>query len=318
MLPTPAPRHRGVMSSSHPLSLTGLHGAHLRRDVLDHAGRHRLTAALTAKEVTALWSHVVVETARLLDPRTRAAAALLSAGPEAVLYGATAASVHGCGAASEPEIHVLVPYDHAVRRRKGLVVHRGRDVASEVQVVDGLRVLPLDRAIADLLCVLPWRHRGRDALAVLDQALRSAGDDAATFRKAVQQRLEHRSDPRGTRHAAFLLDLGSARADSPAESWLRFALIDQGLPVPEVNWSIVTPDGREIRRLDLAWPGLRICLEYDGWEAHAGRAADDEARAADLRRHGWIVVRADVDDLRDTTRLVTELREAFRRRGYAW
>jgi hypothetical protein len=306
------------MSTTHPLSLTGIHGAHLRRDVLAHAGRHRLAAALAAREVAPLWPHVVVETPRLLDPRTRAAAALLTTGPEAVLCGATAAFLHGCPAAAGPEIHVLMPYEHFIRGRKGLIMHRGRGFADEIQIVDGLRVLPLDRAIADLLCLLPWRNRGGDALAVLDQALRSAGDDIETFRKAVQERLAHRADPRGTRHAAFLLDLGSGRVDSPAESWLRLVLVEHGLPVPEVNWSINTPDGREIRRLDLAWPGLRVCLEYDGWESHVGREEQDEARAAELRRHGWIVVRAFADDLGSPARLISELRSAFGRRGYVW
>ena len=134
-------------------------------------------------------------------------------------------------------------------------------------------MLALDRVIADLFCLLPWRGRARDALAVLDQALRQAGDDHETFRKAVAARLEQRPDIRGTVRARGLLDLGSERAESPPESWLRLILIEHGFPLPEVNWAITTPDGRELVRLDLAWPRLRICVEYDGWETHAGRAA---------------------------------------------
>jgi len=59
-------------------------------------------------------------------------------------------------------------------------------------------------------------------------------------------------------------------------------------------------------------------VEYDGWEAHAGRAAADAARAAELCRNGWIVLRIDVGDLRSIDRLVSELRRAFRERGYTW
>ena len=81
---------------------------------------------------------------------------------------------------------------------------------------------------------------------------------------------------------------------------------------------ISTPDGREIVRLDLAWPALRICAEYDGWESHAGRTAADAARAAVLRRNGWIVLRVDVDDLHSLDRFMAELRAAFRKRGYTW
>ena len=71
-------------------------------------------------------------------------------------------------------------------------------------------------------------------------------------------------------------------------------------------------------RLDLAWPQLRIALEYDWHAAHAGRAAEDEARRADLRARGWIVVVVRKEDLRAFTPVVTALRAAFARRGYTW
>ena len=118
--------------------------------------------------------------------------------------------------------------------------------------------------------------------------------------------------------ARGLLDLGSERAESPPESWLRLILIEHGFPLPEVNWAITTPDGRELARLDLAWPGLRICVEYDGWETHAGREAEDAARAAELRRHGWIVIRVAVGDPLSIEELLSALRAAFAKRGYMW
>lgn len=301
-----------------PLPLPGLHGAHRRVDVIEQLGHHRLDAAVRSGEVIALWTGTVVDAARALDPLTRSAAAQLTAGPRAALCGVTAAQLHGCGCVAAPETHVLVPYGRGIACRGGLVVHRGCKIPPDVQQVHGLRVLSLDRVIADLLCQLPWRGRARDALAVLDQALRLAGDDQHTFRKAVAIRLEERPDIRGTVNARALLDLGSGRAESPAESWLRWSLLDEGIPMPEVNWAVTTPDGREIRRLDLAWPSMRICVEYDGWESHVGRGAKDEARAAELRRHGWIVIRVGVDALRDIGRLVVELRAAFAQRGYTW
>ena len=63
-------------------------------------------------------------------------------------------------------------------------------------------------------------------------------------------------------------------------------LVERGFPLPEVNFSLQSPDGREIYRLDLAWPLLRIALEYDGHAAHAGREEQDAARADDLRKRG--------------------------------
>ena len=301
-----------------PLPVQGLHGAHQRSDLVSQLGERRVQAAVRGGEVVPLWTGVVVEAPRLLDPLTRAAAAQLTAGPRAALCGVTAAHLHGCECVASPDVHVVVPYGRVVRSRGGLVAHHSRFISEDVQEIGGLHVLALDRVIADLLCLLPWRGRARDALAVLDQALRMAGPEHETFRKAVAARLEQRPDNRGTVRARGLLDLGSERAESPPESWLRLILIEHGFPLPEVNWAITTPDGRELARLDLAWPLLRICVEYDGWEAHAGREAADAARAAELRRHGWIVIRVAVGDQRSIGELLSALRAAFAKRGYTW
>ncbi len=111
----------------------------------------------------------------------------------------------------------------------------------------------------------------------------------------------------------------SPRAESPPESWTRLLLIEQGFPLPEVNFSILSPVGRELYRLDLAWPLLRIAVEYDGHAVHAGREEQDEARDEDLRRRGWIVVHVRAADLAEPSRdVLAELRAAFARRGYTW
>jgi hypothetical protein len=296
------------------IPIRGLHGAHLRADLIQSLGRRRVANAVATKEVEPLWRGVLVESNRLLDPWTRAAAALLTAGPRAVVAGVTAAYLHGCRAVESPETHILVPYGCETRRRDGLVVHRGRAFTDDAVELDGVRVLPLDRVIADLLCTLP----ARDALAVADEALRLMADTSDVFRKQVAHRIERRHDPRGTVRAAGLLDLTSAGVDSPAESWIRLMLVEQGIPLPEVNWPIRDLDGKLLYRLDLAWPGLRVALEYDGYAAHAGREADDRARRADLEARGWIVVVVRKEDLQAFTPVVAALRAAFARRGYTW
>jgi very-short-patch-repair endonuclease len=94
--------------------------------------------------------------------------------------------------------------------------------------------------------------------------------------------------------------------------------VDLGYPPPEVNWSIRDIAGVELYRLDLAWPDHRISIEYNGYAEHAGREIEDEQRAVELRRRGWIVIVATKDDLSDSQRLDRALREAFERRGYRW
>ncbi len=110
-----------------------------------------------------------------------------------------------------------------------------------------------------------------------------------------------------------LVDLATGRAESPAESRLLWRVVDAGFPIPEVNYVVVDLDGRQLYRIDLAWPAHRIGLEYQGYEAHVGRSAEDRARVEDLRRRGWTVVTVWSDDV--AGRYEAQLDDAFRARG---
>ena len=293
----------------------GLHGAHLQRDLIAGVGRYPVRAAVLDGTLVRLWHRILVEADRATDVRTRAAAALLLHGPRSALAGPTAAWLHGCTALEEGDIHVVVPYGHHSRTRTGLVVHNGSLAANEIVEICGLRVLEMARVTCDLLCTA----RPRDALAVADQMLAAQpAERREEFRARVGQRLKERQDPRGTRKGARLLDLATGRAESPPESWLRLEVVELGFPVPETNWSLLSPAGVEVYRLDLAWPDQRIALEYNGYAVHAGREAEDERRAEDLRRRGWIVVIVTSDDLSDSRGVERELRAAFTRRGLRW
>lgn len=292
----------------------GLHGAYLKSDIIEQCGRQRLRNALSSGELRVRWPGVVIDAKRELDPWTNAAAALLAVGDWAVLSHTTAAYLQGCTSVDPVKTHALVPYGVAARSRQGLVVHRGGYEACDVVRCEGLRMLRLDRALVDVLCAADPAA----ALAVTDEALRAAGSAGESFRAIVRERVEIRPDRRGTVRAAKLLELASPRAESPAESWLRLIIFDSGLPLPVVNYSLLGLDGRELFRLDLAWVELRICLEYDGYAAHAGREERDESREQELRRRGWIVIRASRADLSDPSRMLRELRNAFASRGRTW
>jgi hypothetical protein len=298
-----------------PLLAGGLHGAHRRDDLVRTMGRRSVGNVLASGVATALWRGTVVESRRLLDPRTRAAAALLTAGPDAALCGPTAARLHGLTALDDPRTHVVLPHCRGVRSRGGLVVHHAEVVAPDAVVVDGLRVLALDRVVADLLCTLP---RPRDGLAVVDEALRRAGERHDDLRSRIGRQIATRRDPRGTVIGASLLDLACERSESVPESWIRWSLLDHGFPIPEVNHPVLGVDGQQVRRIDLAWPHLRIAFEYDGYASHVDRKAEDAARTADLERRGWIVVRMSTSDLTDLGPVLNELRGAIRSRGYTW
>jgi hypothetical protein len=167
-------------------------------------GSEELATLLEDRDWVELWPGVVVPEPRVRDPLTRAAAALLRAGPGAVLSGPTAAAMHGCTAAAGPTTHVTAPYDRQLRSLPELCVRQAWIRESEVIELDGLRVHTLDVALAELLCTGPQRL----ALACLEQALgRFETSRAEHFRALVRERISRRRDRRGTRQAIGLLDL---------------------------------------------------------------------------------------------------------------
>lgn len=275
-------------------------------------GTAALRGALAEGRLMAFSRSVVVDQRRLADFHTRAAAALLAAGPSTVLTGHSALVLHECGAADPAPIHLLVPYGRKPRGRKGVVIHHGSFDEQDTEEINGLRTVAAEVALAEVLC----RGTRRAGLACMDQFLRRLPENArAEFRAWVAERIRMRADPRGRRQANALLHLATGRAESPAESWFLLTLVDGGLPVPEQQYPVTDLNGNEIYRLDFAWPDVRVAVEYDGYESHESRQDADAARDADLRRRGWTVIRADVADLREPSRLIASVETAFRHRG---
>jgi very-short-patch-repair endonuclease len=95
----------------------------------------------------------------------------------------------------------------------------------------------------------------------------------------------------------------------------RLLVVEAGFPIPEAQYEIFTIDGRPLYVLDIAWPEVRIALEYDGYAAHEGRESQDTDRDDRMAGRGWITVRATHADLRDPSRVIDELRAAFAKRS---
>jgi hypothetical protein len=289
-----------------------LHGACTREHAIAALGSYQVKAAVRAGALVSLWPRVLVQASRHLDSWTRAAAATLTVGTGAVLWGPTAAMLHGCTAARTAAVRVAVPYNRWSRPQHGLVIRHGRVRPDDICQLDALPVMILEVALGELLCTAPPRF----ALACADQAMAAQPTDRrAGFAAAIADYLARRIDRRGLRQATGLIELISGDVESPRESWLRLLVVEAGLPRPVVQHPVCDIDGREVWRLDLAWPQLRIALEYDGYVAHFGRTAQDHARDEDLRRRGWVVVHAGSADLRNPERVLDELTAAFRRRG---
>ncbi len=120
-------------------------------------------------------------------------------------------------------------------------------------------------------------------LAVLDAALRSG---AVADPQALIDFADRLSVNR-IRKVRPIAPWADGRAESPPESWLRWAILDAELPPPVPQVTVVTPSGR-VRRFDLGWPEYRVGCDFDGVEFHTGEALHhDRVRMNDLTAADW-------------------------------
>lgn len=222
-----------------------------------------------------------------IDSRCQAVALVLPEG--AVVARRTAAWVHGVdlfgpgGACESLTVECVTPSPFARVRRRGV-----RGYVADLDMDDTVlrNRVPVTSKVRTAVDLARWLTRPH-ALAAIDAMAR-----AGLVTQAQMMEFAHRYPRyRGIAQARELIGIVEPRTESPGESWLRLRIIDAGFPRPEAQIAIEV-DGREIYRLDLGYPDLRIGLEYDGEEFHGSPEAKrhDEARREDLRRRfGWDV-----------------------------
>lgn len=233
-----------------------------------------------------------------VDLRAAAAARVL---PEhAVVVDSSAAWLWGVDArpsdqlTAVPRLEVFVLPGHK-RVTRPEVGGGERDLAPrDVTRVGGVPVTVPVRTALDLACGL----RPYDALAALDALARVQG--VTVFDMLAQ--LPRFRGRRGVVQARRLVPLVDARAESSGESFTRLAVVEAGLPAPRPQVWVYDDRGLPRYRLDLAYPELRICLEYDGhaWHSTPQRRAADARRRAWLREQGWVVIVVDKNSFRGT------------------
>lgn len=239
-------------------------------------------ARLRGPEFVALYRDVYIGASAEVDLRVRLRAVELRAGPGAVIGGPMASIAWGAECPWEDPEAVLT-----INRRvasDGIARRVDQLAASEIGERYGVRLTSPARTAFDLA-----RRGGPitevvaavDALAYIEK-LRAADLSAV---------IDAHTGYRGLVRAREVVALMDPLAESLMETRTRLALVFRGLPTPVSQHPVVLPDGRRYR-LDLAWPELRVAVEYDG-EDHrdAARHAADLDRDAALRDLGWIVVR---------------------------
>lgn len=243
---------------------------------------------------------------------------------ELVFAGVTAARLWGLPvadrwAASEP-LEVGVPAGTSRTRAKGVRPLEFDRTRLPSTALDGLQVLTPAAAVLSMA-----RSATHDDLVVLIDALITLSRryrELRFFRRPhvradeLRALLERCSGLRGV--PAFSAALADARlgVDSPRETRTRLCILAAGLPEPVVQHEVWI-DGRLAAEIDLAYPKLKIAIEYEG-EHHM---TDPEQWAKDIRRQelleslGWIVIRVTKADLRQNGRsLLRRIEDARARR----
>lgn len=213
---------------------------------------------------------------------------VLAAGPGAVASHLSAAALHDFPDAVRelPEVTARPGTNPKVRNIR---VHRPATLPDyDVRVVNAIPVTSFARTLVD--CT------GRMSLGQIARAL-----DAGLVRRqvtlwSVERSLTPLAQAPG-RHPSKLWTLLAERgtetlkAESRPEIRMTRVLAQGGLPPPVPQyWISVAGDNY---RLDLAYPELKVAIEYDGWEAHRSRSSFDSDRRRDrnLQLAGWVVLR---------------------------
>ena len=150
-----------------------------------------------------------------------------------------------------------------------------------------------------------------DAVITLDRVVSEGLVPLLDVREAVE------ALPPGSRGGAMarkVAALADGHAQSPQETRLRLLLVRAGLPAPVAQYRIFDDEGF-VARVDLAYPELRLAIEYDGlWHAERQAFLDDRRRQNRLAAAGWFVLHLTLDDLRHPERLAARIRILYAQR----
>lgn len=229
---------------------------------------------------------------RAPDSRAQRLAGIrLIAPPEAIVCNESAAWLYRVDTFKPSEQHLLepsmvVPHGSTratvpgVRCRQAII--KARDITS----IGGVLVTNPVRTTSDLLRRLYRPY----ALAAADGLARAG---LISPEEVIEFVAKLKGYP-GIVQARSLSLLFDPRAESPGESWQRLRMIDAGFPIPEPQFVVVDRWGRE-RRLDLAYPIIKVGAEYDGREFHTEDVDvdhDDDRRDYLSTILGWRIVPA--------------------------
>jgi hypothetical protein len=262
------------------------HGVVARRQLVAMGvGNRAIGDRLSRRLLVPLHRGVYAFGHRQLRIEGRWLAAVLAAGPGAVLSHRDAAALHGLRPTPEGRrISVSTP-SHARAIPGVWLKARRRLGADEVTTVRAIPVASPARTLVDLAPMLT----AAQLAATLGEADRRALLDPGAVERALARVKSRHGQGHARLHAA--LDAHVKHGAVLTRSWLEERFLDlvltAGLPRPLLN---VPAAGFEV---DALWPDHGVVVELDGWAHHSGRraAARDRDKTNRLQVAGYVVLR---------------------------
>lgn len=196
----------------------------------------------------------------------------------------------------DDEVEISIRYP-AQLRSPGIIVHRSRDLSEhDVTYIDAIPVTTPVRTLCDAGLIFPDHEVERMTHFSLAKRLVTPAD-LWRYRRRVGR--QGRTGVGPLERVLERLPPDVDCADSGPEIAMRALCEEYGLPVPVWQHPVVAC-GRHYR-IDFAYPGRRVAIEYDEFEPHTRPDvfANDRQRQNDLIASGWVVLRFTWPDLRD-------------------
>lgn len=211
-------------------------------------------------------------------------AAVLAAGPGAVLSHRHAAALHGIRSVAASQVDVSTGRQRGAQAGIRIYGRRALHV-NEITVIDSVPVTTVARTLVDLAAMVSPQQMER----AVSESERLGSFDLT----ALEAALKRTRGRRGSGHAILTAALAQYRTHGEtitrSELERRFLTLLDAHQLPRSRMNVIV-EGSEVNAL---WPQQRLVVELDGYAFHHHRQAfeHDRTKANDLTAAGYTVLR---------------------------
>ena len=256
------------------------HGVVARRDLIEAGvSRHAITHRLAGGRLHVLYRGVYAVGHSVLTRDAIRMAAVLAAGPGAVLSHRAAMAHWGLGAS-----HVLeVTLGRPRRQLPGVRVHLLPLPQDEITTERAVPITTVPRTLFDIAT--------EASKSQVERAMHEAEVRRLNDRLSLPDILSRYPGRNGAATISAILEDGATLTRSELESRFLVFVRRMRLPKPESNVTLFVGD--RWFECDCLWRNARVIVELDGRATHDTSLAFENDRARDriLMAHGWRVVR---------------------------